>query len=327
MLSRKSRTLRRVETEQSCYSQQTYAEDYRIAMDSGPLYGQHDKVVNVQQAPLQTNGTEMSLGTCQQLWHELERELLVDETPSGNQERAGHATPAVALLEDAGEGSEYDFTEEIAPTQPLRPQLRRRKSSVYQYKGHDRAADTLIDKARRASESVSPIVADPQSSKRERPKQTSSASMKQVATLRSALRKKTPAYELLENQAMRELKRQSAPSEADISEYGCPTAAEEESEDDSRGSGVESEDEYAKSRTNSDTLVAESDGDKSSDGQLERGYPAVDGDGDSREVQKPDVPLPTKLAQLVKRQTRIPAPLSRRYADKLYASRTRIVKK
>lgn len=279
--------------------------------------------------PLDTAATEMTLGTCQRLWHELERELLEPDMPRPVNEGAGSMQKILTQIEDTLDGSEYDFTEELAPTQPLRPQLKRRKSSVYRYKGHKRAGDGVIDRARQAAEANTPAVPYTENLRQShRPAARTSASMKQVATLRSALRKKTPANELLEWQAMRELKRQSAPSEADVSECGCRTPSEEEDEGELE---LEvSEEDYAGSQTNSESIRAETPREPIGEGKQAPCPPSSLNEGPL--LPKPErtestrAPLSSSLALSVRRQTRIPAPLARRYAGKLYSSRERIVK-
>ena len=289
-----------------------------------------------EEPPPATAVTEVSLGTCQRLWHELERELLVDDGEVSSKSETA-SRPLATRIEETFEGSEYDFTEDLAPTRPL---LRRGKSSIYSYKGHERAGDLVLDKARRAAEkhSLAPTpIFDTPETKPDRPRHGSAVSMKQVATLRSAL-KKTPAYELLESQAMRELKRQSAPSEVDANEYGCETPSDEDEETGLGQQDEGSEDEYGGSGTNSDTLGAESlsdeaeiehEEDSASASEARKAEVTVTEEHEEQEERVDETAVaavPVKLAKLVKRQTRIPAPRSREYAEKHYASRAKIFK-
>ena len=300
------------------------------------------------------------------LWQELEQALLGEnlrQSPPAEETSVKQSSPTLGT---ECEGSVYDFAgdarEDTAcarrgktdDDRPLRPCLARRKSSHYRYKGHERHGRSIVNSALAATTPFllpansfdgSPMhsptphlpTASASSSSQHTGDLTPVALHKHdcnagnLIQLRSGLRAKTPGNETFEDQALHELRRQSAPSEADHDGSGQDLSDEGNSED---CSGKEVSVGVANRVTERERLkeheqhahelagrespivqagdakgtIARSSGDLESNGDVECGTGALKA-------------IPRVSTKTVRRSTRIPAPKARPFAGKLYAER------
>lgn len=295
---------------------------------------------------------EMAFESNARLWQELEEALLGGDLPHSPLVEAMIAKQPSPTRCTEYEGSVYDFVgdamEDTASTQrgkmddrPLRPCLARRKSSTYRYKGHERHGRSIVNSALAATTPFlppantfgasplhSPIPDLPTRSISDSSKQTgnnpvpvASHEDDNLVHLRSGLRAKTPGNELLEDQALHELKRQSAPSEVDHEDSG-QDLSEEASND--HNSGEEATAEGA-NRTAEREKLAGRDLLIGQAGIAQGTITTLSGELISRsEVVCRSEMLtaePRVLSKTVRRTTRIPAPKARPFAGKLYAER------
>ena len=295
---------------------------------------------------------EVAFESNAQLWQELEQALLGEDLPQSPLVEAMTAKQSSPTQRTEYEGSVYDFVgdarEDMASAQrgkvddrPLRPCLARRKSSNYRYRGHERHGRSIVSSALAATTPFLPPTntfgASPlRSPVPDVPTRTVSGSSKQTGNnpipvasqeddnlvhLRSGLRAKTPGNKLLEDQALHELKRQSAPSEVDHEESG-QDLSEEASNDNDSGEEVTAEGANG---------TAEREGLEGRDlltgqvGIAQGTITTLSGELVSRsevvcrsETLKAE---PRVLSKTVRRTTRIPAPKARPFAGKLYAER------
>ena len=210
-------------------------------------------------------------------------------------------------------------------TGSARPHLRRRSSSTFQYKGHEMQADAALQKSHVALDMSNPKKYPPLAPEsvptlQQIPLRRSSRQAllhtsypdpihTSLNTLTNALRAKTSRAEVLEKHAMRELQRQSAPSEADT------------------------EDRDIEDGNNFENTGSASGGSKSSAEMDDEDLEPVN-EHEANESQcmawTPELPSKTSTSDPnltaglspLRRCTKIPAPISRPLMGKLYKARS-----